>query len=89
MLRRLTGRITVTFAITILIILFIIISEDNVENIQNMIKGMEGEGGNHQIIEAIPSKHSKDGYYIFSNNSDVILWIDVPNSFSWRKCLQE
>ena len=86
MLRRLTGRITVPFAITILIIILIIISEDNEEKI---IKRVEDEGGNHQIIKAISSKHSEDGYYIFSNNSDVTLWIDVPNSFPWRKCLQE
>ena len=82
MLRRLiTGRITVPFAITVLIIILIIITEDNEDNI---IKRVENEGGNHQIIKAISSKHSEDGYYIFSNNSDVILWIDVPNSFPWR-----
>ena len=38
---------------------------------------------------ASKSKFSPDNYYIFSNNTKVILWIDVPNSFPWRKCLHE
>ena len=25
-------------------------------------------------------------YFIFENNSLIRLWIDVPNSFPWRKC---
>ena len=80
MLSRLTGRITGPLAITILLI---IVSEDNVENIKN-IERVEGEGGHQLIMKAITSKHSEDGYYIFTNNSDVILWIDVPSSFPWR-----
>jgi len=35
------------------------------------------------------SKFSGDKYYIFSNNTVIRLWIDVPNSFPWRKCLHE
>eukprot|EP00092_Neocalanus_flemingeri_P005814 GFUD01006258.1.p1 GENE.GFUD01006258.1~~GFUD01006258.1.p1 ORF type:complete len:628 (-),score=188.16 GFUD01006258.1:577-2460(-) len=34
-------------------------------------------------------KFSPDKYYIFSNNSNIRMWIDVPNSFPWRKCLHE
>jgi len=56
----------------------------------------EGGGGDQQKLKPIsPSplkarpKFSDDKYYIFSNNSKVILWIDVPNSFPWRKCLHE
>ena len=26
-------------------------------------------------------------YFTFENNSIIRLWIDVPNSFPWRKCL--
>ena len=59
-----------------------------------------GEGGSQkqQIIKpASPNplnqdlnpKYSEDKYYIFSNNTQVILWIDVPNSFPWRHCLYE
>ena len=28
-----------------------------------------------------------ENYFIFENNSLIRLWIDVPNSFPWRKCL--
>jgi len=30
---------------------------------------------------------NEDKYFIFSDDTEVILWIDVPNSFPWRKCL--
>jgi len=60
----------------------------------------EGEGGSQkqQIIKPISpnpplkdskSRYNEDNYYIFSNNTQAILWIDVPNSFPWRKCLHE
>ena len=31
--------------------------------------------------------HQDENYFIFENNSIIRLWIDVPNSFPWRKCL--
>jgi len=31
----------------------------------------------------------KEIYYKFTNNTQVRLWIDVPNSFPWRHCLQK
>ena len=31
--------------------------------------------------------HHDESYFIFENNSLIRLWIDVPNSFPWRKCL--
>merc|ERR1719483_168253 len=34
-------------------------------------------------------KFSQDNFYMFSNNTSIRLWIDVPNSFPWRKCLHE
>ena len=39
----------------------------------------------------LPSKvlitREKEQYFMFENNSLIRLWIDVPNSFPWRKCL--
>ena len=55
MLSRLTGRIAVPLAITILLI---ITFEDNVENIKN-IERVEGEGGQQLIIKGISYKHIK------------------------------
>ena len=33
------------------------------------------------------SSQSEEEYFKFKNNSVVRFWIDVPNSFPWRKCL--
>ena len=33
------------------------------------------------------SRSSDEEYFTFENNSVIRLWIDVPNSFPWRKCL--
>ena len=29
----------------------------------------------------------EEDYFSFENNSVIRLWIDVPNSFPWRKCI--
>ena len=33
------------------------------------------------------TSREEEQYFIFENNSVIRLWIDVPNSFPWRKCL--
>jgi len=58
-----------------------------------------GEGGGGMVIIKPISpnpplkdpkpRYNEDNYFIFSNNTRAILWIDVPNSFPWRKCLHE
>ena len=87
-----------------LLLLILIISEDPVDNIVSpkplaqprypvRAGSVQFRGEEERLQPFSPNpvqpKFSEDSHYIFSNNTPVILWIDVPNSFPWRKCLHE
>ena len=96
-------KITTVATIAILLVIFII-SEDPVQRIQNPKPQPQPRypvptdnskfRGNDDFSSNKPakpnnSKYSQDDYYILTNNTVIHLWIDVPNSFPWRKCLHE
>ena len=93
----------VTTVLTLIVLLSIfIIFEDPVEMLENpkpkpqakTVKVALNTQDKLVIMSLNPDnaaseKLSDDGYYKFDNNTVVHLWIDVPNSFPWRKCLYE